>query len=75
MKPLDRELLTDMGFVPGTGWDHEVWVYEGKFWVHFGEFKADSGYGGVHADWTTRRAFFELFIEAITGVEHMTPLE
>lgn len=38
MATIDQELLEDMGFIRGTGeWGHEVWVYEGYFWVHFDE--------------------------------------
>lgn len=62
---LDRELLQDIGFERGTGWDHEVWVYHGNFWVHFG-----GGFGGlegcqIDGNTASRKEFFKMFLEAM----------
>ena len=62
---IDRQLLRDMGFEEGSGWDHEVWVYEGDFWVHFGgEF---SGLDGRQIDGNadSRKEFFAMFIKQV----------
>ena len=75
---IDRGLLKDMGFVLGRGWDHEVWVYDGCFLVHYdGTF---SGLPEAQADGnaTDRRTFFKMFmacivneaVEAATYCEH-----
>lgn len=64
---IDRELLKDVGFELGTGWGHEVWVYEGNFWVHYGgEF---SGLIGAQIDGNTadRRMFFEMFLDRVVS--------
>lgn len=62
---LDRDLLLDMGFILGSGWDHEVYVYEGWFWVHYGG--AFDGLPGRQIDGSTatRREFFTMFFEAL----------
>lgn len=60
---IDRELLEDIGFLIGNGWDHEVWVYDGNFWVHFGG-TIDETNNHVH-NTVTRKKFFEAFISAI----------
>ncbi len=64
---IDRDLLKDMGFELGSGWDHEVWVYDGDFWVHFG-----GEFGGIEgrqiSSTATRKEFFEMFIDAIRDV-------
>ena len=62
---IDRALLKDMGFILGHGWDHEVWVYNGSFWVHY-----DGTFGGlpgaqVDGNATARSTFFQMFVERI----------
>lgn len=61
---IDRRLLGQMGFRKGVGWDHEVWVYDGDFWVHYGgEF---SGLDGkqIYAN-SSLKEFFKMFIKNI----------
>jgi len=65
---IDRNLLKDIGFIEGSGWDHEVWVYEGNFWVHYGrEFNEFSGIGGgdIDGDTTDLKTFFTMFIDRV----------
>ena len=61
---IDKEILKDIGFEKGTGWEHEVWVYNGDFWVHYdGEF---SGLKGQQISGSASNGeFFEMFIENI----------
>jgi hypothetical protein len=71
---IERTLLLDMGFVRGSGWDHEVWVYDGNFWVYYnGEF---AGLAEAQIDGSTcdRSTFFKLFLDRIvnTAVEAAT---
>lgn len=71
MAKIDQTLLADIGFVKGTGgWPHEVWVYEGYFWVHFGENERERYRNGARhifvAD-CNRKQFFQLFLEAMRG--------
>ena len=77
---IDRNLLKDIGFIKGSGWDHEVWVYEGNFWVHYGrDFNEFSGISGacVNSDTTDHKRFFIMFLDRIVGeaVEAATYLE
>lgn len=58
---IDRDLLEDMGFVLGTGWPGEVWVYEGSFWVYFYDGGAMDG-DRINALTATRAEFFTKFI-------------
>jgi hypothetical protein len=63
---LEKELLKDIGFVKGTGWDGEMWVFNGCFWVSY--FDHDPGLlKDQHADGRkiTRKRFFEKFISVI----------
>lgn len=66
MMELDRELVRDLGFVIGKGWNHEVWVYEGYFWIHFGRY--DEHYlshpSAIDGE-TSRKDFLRQFIEAV----------
>lgn len=62
---IDQELLKDIGFVRGKGFDHEVWVYDGFFWVHY-----DGKFGGmkdrqIDGKKTSRKKFFKLFLGAM----------
>lgn len=64
---IERNLLEDVGFEPGKGWDHEVWVYDGKLWVYFGvqktnRFLADDQIVG---DSISRKDFFAWFTARI----------
>ena len=65
---LDKQLLKDIGFRKGTGWDHEVWVYDGMFWLHYGEYDHDkylslpTALDGVSL---SRKEFFAKFLEAV----------
>lgn len=62
---IDRNLLKEIGFELGTGWDHEVWVYDGMFWVHYGgEF---SGLPGQQIDGNiaTNRQMFDMLLTAV----------
>ncbi len=64
---LDRELLEDIGFELGHGWDGECWVYEGMFWVYYFDYDTDSVLQNWVMDGRTvnRKEFFGKFIEAI----------
>lgn len=65
---LDRSLLQDIGFVRGTGWDHEVWVYAGMFWIHFGDYDRNwwpSSNTHVNGDEISRKEMLELLLNAI----------
>jgi hypothetical protein len=65
---LDREMLKDIGFVQGFGWDHEVWVYNGIFWVHFSPIIIPPKYSGTEVNASvTRRQFFQLFIACVVN--------
>lgn len=67
---LDRELLKDIGFVRGTGWDHEVWVYEGMFWLHYGDYDRTQWLNqSTHIDGLTvsRKDLFKLLFKAIVS--------
>ena len=59
---IDKKMLKDMGFIKGDGWEHEVWVYNGDFWVHFNsEFAGLEGQqisGGA-----TRVEFFKMLLK------------
>ena len=62
---IDKKLLKDMGFILGRGWDHEVWVYDGSFWVHY-----DGSFGGlpgaqVDGNVIDTPTFFKMFIDRI----------
>lgn len=75
---LDRELLKDIGFERGKGWDHEVWVYNGQFWVHFGDY--DHGRWpttATHVEGTrvTRKHLFTCFLKAILDDCHESHME
>jgi hypothetical protein len=65
---LDRVLLQDIGFQRGTGWDHEVWVYEGMLWLHYGEYDKEywlrdgSSFDGMSL---SRKELFQTVIEAV----------
>ena len=64
---IDRALLMDIGFILGKGWDHEVWCYDGDFWVHYeGEFGGLEG-KQIDGDKATRREFFAMFLECIVN--------
>jgi hypothetical protein len=64
---LDRDLLKDIGFELGSGWDMEVWVYKGEFWVYFTDDESvllilESR--SVLAS-CSRKEFFKKFIDAL----------
>jgi hypothetical protein len=63
---IDRTLLKDIGFKVGTGWDHEVWIYDGFFWVHYGG-KPQSGFDEVRisGDRANRVYLFRMLIPAL----------
>lgn len=62
---LDRQLLAGIGFEIGSGWDHEVWVYDGYFWVHYGgEFGGLEGQQ-IDGNTATNKEFFAMFLEAV----------
>jgi len=64
---IDRQILKDIGFELGTGFDHEVWVYDGEFWVHFGgDFSGISG-RQISGD-AEMKDFFAMFLEAVRNV-------
>lgn len=68
-----RELLRDIGFIRGTGdWGHEVWVYEGYFWVHFTETmiaehrqRWPEAENTVYVPRCSRKEFFKLFLDVV----------
>ena len=68
---ISQELLKDMGFEKGSGWDHEVWYHECDFWVHFG---GDDDLGmpdcQIYAGETTRPEFFKKFMSTFESGIH-----
>lgn len=68
-----RELPQDMGFELGTGWNGEVWVYKGMFWVYFSDDETlNNGHlqdRKVDGRTISRRDFFTKFIMAIETEE------
>lgn len=60
---LDREMLKDMGFELGKGWDHEVWVKDGYFWVHYTD-EPTCVYlkSQIVSGYATRKEFFDVFL-------------
>ena len=61
---IDKKILEQMGFKKGSGWDHEVWHYDGDFWVHFnGDYKGLRG-TQISGD-ASMEEFFSMFIERI----------
>ena len=62
---LTRALLIDIGFKCGTGWDHEVWVYEGMFWIHFGGQVGTIKGREFDGNQISRREFFKVFVAAL----------
>ena len=61
---IEKKILEQIGFVVGPGWDHEVWVYEGQFWVHFdGEFSGCEG-SQISGD-AEMIEFFKMFLESL----------
>lgn len=62
---IDREMLRDIGFIIGTGWDHEVWVYDGIFWVHYGGSFVGIEGAEVDGNTTDRHTFFKMFVDQI----------
>jgi hypothetical protein len=65
---IERELLQDIGFQRGAGdWPCEVWVYEGMFWVWFGDIPDSARFDLTTIDGrsVTREEFFNVFIEAV----------
>lgn len=75
---LDKGLLKDIGFVRGTGWDHEVWVYEGMFWIHYGDYdKARWLSETTHVDGLalSRKDLFRLLIKAIRDEIYESQIE
>lgn len=76
---LDRSLLKDIGFQRGTtGWDHEVWVYDGMFWIHYGDYDKERWLispANVDGISLTRKHLFTLLIEAIRCEVHDSMME
>lgn len=75
---LDRELLKDIGFERGTGWDHEVWVYDGEFWIHYGDYDHEQWPdSSTHVNGTkiSRKELLRLFIERVKQVCHESHME
>lgn len=62
---IDRTLLEDIGFEKGSGWDHEVWVYEGDFWVHYSNDFFGLPGQQINGNTATRKEFFKMFIAQI----------
>jgi hypothetical protein len=73
MIEIDRELLHDIGFEKGTGWDVEVWVYNGWFWVYFETDKslidAEDTRSILITDYT-RQQFFAKFLDELREVSY-----
>ena len=56
-----------MGFKLGKGWDHEVWVYNGEFWVHYGGYFSGIKGRQISGDEDMKK-FFAMFIKAIRDI-------
>tara|TARA_R110000744_G_scaffold198148_1_gene317357 strand:+ start:149 stop:355 length:207 start_codon:yes stop_codon:yes gene_type:complete len=67
---VDKQILEDMGFVLGTGWDHEVWVRDGSFWVHYGEYEPSLIGHRIISGYKTNKEFFDKFLDIITDEEY-----
>lgn len=61
---INRDVLKQIGFVLGDDWDHEVWIYEGNFWVHFGGKLANIPGKQISGE-SSMKQFFEMFIQNI----------
>jgi hypothetical protein len=76
---LDRELLKDLGFERGKGWDHEVWVYEGMLWLHYGNYDEERWLTNskTHFDGLSlsRKELFQTVIEAVRRDEYESTAE
>jgi len=72
MAEIDRELLQDIGFEKGTGWDVEVWVFGGWFWVYFEDSprRHQLPKSSILITDCTRQEFFEKFFEEFRFVLH-----
>ena len=62
---INKDLLKSIGFIKGSGWEHEVWVYEGDFWVHFGDDFSKLEGQQVNGNTVTEREFFRMFTKRI----------
>lgn len=66
---IDRQVLKDMGFVLGTGFDFEVWYHEYDFWVYF-----DDNYVSVYPYTINGNEsmpdFFKKFMDYIIDQQH-----
>ena len=63
---IDRQLLQDIGFVLGHGFQLETWVYDGMFWVTFGKsFAGDSREREIDALTVSRQKFFRKFLREL----------
>ena len=60
---VDKKLLKEIGFVQGNGFDHDVLVYDGSFWVHYGYGKKHQYNYNINAEDYTAKEFFNLFLE------------
>jgi hypothetical protein len=69
---IERQMLKDMGFILGKGWDHEVWVRDGDFWVHYIE-ELDTNYlkDRKVSGYITRREFFNIFLGHLENRENI----
>lgn len=73
---IKREVLMQMGFIKGRGFDHEVLYHHSDCWVHYGarrEFERYDGYGSnyvhVNGDTDSMEHFFAEFIENVQAGE------
>lgn len=76
---LGRALLKDLGFSRGAkDWGHEVWHYNGEFWVHFGDYDQQrwpNSSTHVNGDKINRKEFLHLFIERVKEICHESHIE
>lgn len=75
---LDKELLKDLGFKRGKGFDHEVWVYDGEFWIHYGDYDHERWPdSSLHVNGTkiSRKELLRLFLERVKEVCYESNIE